>query len=281
VSKNTALTHYLECAQNQLSTLDLRNNPALGFIRCYENQLSALDLSSNSSLIRLECNNNKLSSLSVNSNNKLKHLECQNNKLTLSNLYEISKTIKPNSESEIVLGEQRLTSRTIEVGEHVDFSAEKEFGGFATVFTIEKDNLPAPESDYTITGGIITFFTEGKYSVRMSNSGFFEGWPILISPANVFVEINVGNVGIETITKDELRITVYPNPTTGELRVMSEELRVLSIEAFDIFGRKLQFNHLITTSSNHHINISHFTTGIYFIKITTEQGNVVKKVIKH
>ena len=308
VSKSPSL-QYLSCSNGKLNTLDLSNNIALRTLycnksdlytlilnsyvtlnsfRCYGNQLNSLSLKNSTTLKILNCSDNQLNNLYVSSNNELENFYCQNNKLPLSNLYEISKTLKPNSESEIVLGEQRLTSRTIEVGEQVDFSAEKEFGGFATVFTIEKDNLPAQESDYTITGGIITFFTEGKYRVRMCNSGFFEGWPILISPANVFVEINVGNVGIETITKDELRITVYPNPTMGELRITNYELRIDNIEIFDVYGRKVgaKFPSNVLEgwqpqAAGVVLNISHLSTGIYFIKITTKQGVITKKVIKN
>jgi hypothetical protein len=79
-------------------------------------------------------------------------------------------------------------------------------------------------------------------------------------------------------------ITLIPNPTTGELRITNYELRngVLSaVEVYDIYGRKLQSNHFITSSSHHLINISHLPSGIYFVKIKTEAGEVVKKVIKN
>jgi len=53
----------------------------------------------------------------------------------------------------------------------------------------------------------------------------------------------------------------------------------MNIEVFDVYGRKLSSNHLIPTSSNHLINISHLYSGIYFVKITTEKGVVTKKII--
>jgi len=76
------------------------------------------------------------------------------------------------------------------------------------------------------------------------------------------------------------KITVLPNPTTGELRVESGELRVENVEIFDIYGKKQSSNHLITSSSNHLINISHLPAGLYFFKITTENGVFVEKVVK-
>jgi len=76
------------------------------------------------------------------------------------------------------------------------------------------------------------------------------------------------------------KITVTPNPTTGELKIENGELKIENVEVFDVFGRKLLSNHLIPSSSNHLINISHLHSGIYFVKITTEAGMVVKKVVK-
>jgi len=281
---NTALTG-LQCFDNPLHTLDLGNS--LIEVECNNNLLSSLNMSNNTALELLKCQNNKLTNLSVNNNIQLKNFKCQNNKLPLSNLYEISKTIKPIFESEIEFGEQRLNSQTIEVGEEIDFSAEKEFGGFATVFTVEKNGLPAPENDYTISGGFITFHTEGKYQVSMANSAITGGgWNFV--PANVIAEINVGNVGIGTITKDELRIKVYPNPTTGELRIANYELRIDNIEIFDIYGRKVgaKFPSNVLEGWQPQadgvvLNISHLNSGIYFMKITTEQGVITKKIIKN
>jgi len=83
-------------------------------------------------------------------------------------------------------------------------------------------------------------------------------------------------------------IKIYPNPTTGELIINNEQLIINNIEVFDIYGRKLlshhlitsSSNHLITSSSHHLINISHLPAGLYLVKITTEAGVVVKKVVK-
>jgi len=76
------------------------------------------------------------------------------------------------------------------------------------------------------------------------------------------------------------KITLVPNPTTGELTIKNYELRIKSVEIFDIYGRKLSFHHLITSSSNHLINISHLAEGIYFVKVITDDGIVVKKIVK-
>jgi len=73
------------------------------------------------------------------------------------------------------------------------------------------------------------------------------------------------------------KITVVPNPTTGELRVTSNELQVTNIEVFDIHGRKLLSS---PVSQQQTLDISHLQAGIYFVKIITEQGEIVKRIVK-
>ena len=50
----TALT-YLDCANNQLTALDVSKNTALTYLSCCNNQLTALDVSKNTALTYLSC----------------------------------------------------------------------------------------------------------------------------------------------------------------------------------------------------------------------------------
>ena len=85
-------------------------------------------------------------------------------------------------------------------------------------------------------------------------------------------------VGVEPITNYELRITVFPNPTTGELRISGFGFRVTEVEVFDIYGRKVLEPPLTVL---HSYDITVLQPGVYFVKITTEKGVVTKKIIKH
>ena len=77
----TALT-YLDCYSNQLTTLDLSNNPALDTLACTSNQLTTLDVSNNTALTVLRCGGNQLTSLDVSQNTALTLLWCLYNQLT-------------------------------------------------------------------------------------------------------------------------------------------------------------------------------------------------------
>jgi len=83
------------------------------------------------------------------------------------------------------------------------------------------------------------------------------------------------NVGIET--NEVITINVYPNPTTGKLRIESGELRIENIVIYDVFGKIQRIESWKTESA---IDISHLPVGVYFVKIFTEVGEVARKVLK-
>jgi len=87
----------------------------------------------------------------------------------------------------------------------------------------------------------------------------------------------LGVVGVENVRP----LQVYPNPTTGELRIETLDRRyeILDIEIYDVIGKKL-VSSLKSQISNQIIDISGLSAGIYFVKITTEAGEVVEKVVK-
>lgn len=81
VSNNPALI-WLNCGYNNLTGLDVSNNPALEGLECENNNLTALDISSNPELVFLDCGHNNLTALNLSNNTKLASLYCLYNKLT-------------------------------------------------------------------------------------------------------------------------------------------------------------------------------------------------------
>jgi Leucine-rich repeat (LRR) protein len=81
VSNCTALIQF-DCGSNKLTNLDLKKCTALRYLHCYVNNLTHLDISKCTVLIDLGCNNNKLTDLDVSQNTALIGLGCHNNKLT-------------------------------------------------------------------------------------------------------------------------------------------------------------------------------------------------------
>ena len=72
----------LFCSDNNLTELDVSENPELGRLICYNNSLTSLNLNKNTKLRSLNCNNNKLTVLDLRKNKSLSWLRCKNNCLT-------------------------------------------------------------------------------------------------------------------------------------------------------------------------------------------------------
>jgi len=67
---------------------------------------------------------------------------------------------------------------------------------------------------------------------------------------------------------------IYPNPANGDLRIENGELKMETVEIYDIYGRNVLSHHFITSSYQHIINVSHLQVGVYLVKIYTERNQV-------
>jgi hypothetical protein len=73
---------------------------------------------------------------------------------------------------------------------------------------------------------------------------------------------------------------LYPNPVKDEITVQSTLYNVQSIEIENVVGEQVYNSILNIERSTFNINVSVLVSGIYFVKITTDRGSVVKKFIK-
>lgn len=73
--------------------------------------------------------------------------------------------------------------------------------------------------------------------------------------------------------------TLYPNPVTDILTIETPTASTVQTELFDINGRLL-LTKKFTSEENLQLNLSAYRTALYFIKIKTEQGTVIKRVVK-
>ena len=91
----TGIEHFtalekLDCAYNDITSLDVSKNVALKELDCTGNQLTSLDVSKNVALKKLECSSNDLTSLDVSKNVALETLYCAGNQL---DLLDVSKNV--------------------------------------------------------------------------------------------------------------------------------------------------------------------------------------------
>lgn len=76
-------------------------------------------------------------------------------------------------------------------------------------------------------------------------------------------------------------INVYPNPATDKIVINSTAQKILQIEVYNLLGiKKLGYN-LKQPSHEGVVDVSQLSTGIYFIKVQTENADQTIKLIKN
>lgn len=73
-------------------------------------------------------------------------------------------------------------------------------------------------------------------------------------------------------------ISLFPNPTKTQLKIVSE-LKIESFSLINMNGQEMLFKE-IENNNNIQINIHSFDKGVYLLRITTDQGCILKKVFK-
>ena len=130
--------------------------------------------------------------------------------------------------------------------EEVSFPIQQ--GSHVLLWAYEKDQLESAGSDCAWLDNII-----------------FPATTILISTEEII---------------DNLQLSVYPNPTTGLINIGSEKLTSGSnLQVFDVRGNIIFEQTSFNNNGMVQLDLSHQGQGLFFIKISSEAGTVVKKVV--
>jgi PKD repeat protein len=90
------------------------------------------------------------------------------------------------------------------------------------------------------------------------------------------VEICTGNP--ETISL-ETSFSLYPNPATESITVVSEEVLPVQLSILDVTGKELRT--VMIRSTQTEIDLRSLPAGIYLFRFIAEEGTVVKKVVRN
>ena len=71
---------------------------------------------------------------------------------------------------------------------------------------------------------------------------------------------------------------LYPNPTTGEFRVENAKFRIQSVEVYDIFGKLMGSVEVNDNSVT--LDATRYASGVYFVRILTDNGMATKRIVK-
>lgn len=145
-------------------------------------------------------------------------------------------------------------------------------------FIFENIQLPAEQDNEPASHGYIAFKIRTKNNLVLGNS--------VSNTADIYFDYNfpiITNTATTTIVAlgvDEFEnasVVMTPNPVKDHLSISADDV-ITSIQMYDVQGR------LITTQLNNsntfNLDMNQQSLGIYFVKVITEKGVKVEKIIK-
>ena len=82
--------------------------------------------------------------------------------------------------------------------------------------------------------------------------------------------------GIEELSSS---LNVYPNPVSDKLYIEAE-VEIEEVVVYDVYGRVQNLSNSETQQLRNSIDVTDLNSGVYFVKVVTENGEVVKRFIK-
>jgi len=247
----------LNCNWGYLTKIDLTNCTNLKNLHCRDNWLKELILNNCTQLRTLDCSQNRsLTKLNLIYCKQIQYLYCTANALIELDLIGFNKLTEFSGDSQ---SPPSLTLYQNDAGEYTlnIFLNNPTFTNSAVSYSegiLKSTDKNVAYTDFTVQ--------TGKAGCELS------GWMIF----------SYSDVGINPV--DSVNFEIYPNPSSGELIIENGELIINKIEIFDTVGKIVSSNYQISLSSHQKIDISNLNSGIYFVKVTTERGEIVKKIVK-
>jgi hypothetical protein len=104
-----------------------------------------------------------------------------------------------------------------------------------------------------------------------------------ITPAGSRIDIGADEyqviTGLQLINNVE-DVKVYPNPASEEIKVISNQSTVISVEVYNLLGEKIYSTPITDDHSPITINIADIPCGVYVVEARTDKGIEVKKFVK-
>lgn len=104
----------------------------------------------------------------------------------------------------------------------------------------------------------------------------------LIYKSTTFTGFTVMVIDPATIGTEELNLEVtveaYPNPSNGEISIMSEQSRIIDVSIFDLSGRMIQVIHPVNNQDDK-VELNITEQGMYILRINTESGTLTKRIL--
>jgi Leucine-rich repeat (LRR) protein len=287
---------YLFVHSNNLSDLNINETPNLiGFI-CYDNNFTSLDLSVTQNLLYVSCSDNAITDLNVNGLFQLEQINASANLISsidLSGLDNLNYlTLSNNTISDInVSNLSNLIQFDIAYNDLSELDCSQ--SGVIQLFcnnnpnltTINTRNANVSYSDPDLLYFAFNFDNLPLLESICMDEGEVYNLNHTLYNLNENVVVYTGeNCDIVTVVPplsvdnfENSSVTIYPNPIQDIFSISANSIINRStVTIFNSIGQRLK----TFSKDSSFFDISDLMSGIYYLKIETDQGTISEKIIK-
>ena len=119
-----------------------------------------------------------------------------------------------------------------------------------------------------VMGGVTSESTFGAYEATPPSSGY-----------SIFVaQMRVEPIGLEETTPQQFGVSVYPNPSLGQIQIQVQDEFISQVKIYNGFGQKIK--NLNFDSQTDKVSVENLPSGYYILDIHVESGkHVAQKLI--
>ena len=259
LSSNNQL-EWLSCQNNQLTTLLLYSDK-LTYIDCYENYITELNLTNLPALIEIDCNVNQLSGLDISQNILLQKLKCSSN-----NLLSLDTSNNPEIFS-LSCGRNIIES--------LDLSQNQDLRQFFAGFMPPLNHLDMRNGNNQFINSFNVFGTDNLKCIFVDDASatYLDDW--YKDPFTTFVDNEAECDGLGNQEFVAAPFKIYPNPAKTYFNISSKTKGEFSL--FSAQGKQVHTGILKLGLSR--ISMEGLSAGLYFLRVSTNEGVSVKKII--
>ena len=135
---------------------------------------------------------------------------------------------------------------------------------FMTIYGDDKDAVTFRYYDVT-TGEEVALNDEMTFEVNATHGDIMQPYVMTLS-----------TMGIDETSAG---FSIYPNPVQDKLYIEAEAV-IEEIVVYDVYGRVQNLRNSETQKLRNSIDVSDLNSGVYFVQIKTEEGNITKRFVK-
>lgn len=266
---------HLECDTNNMLSLNIENLGLLEEVHAFGNSISEINLEGLDALRYLNLSDNNISDINVLNLNNLNYFNISYNPisvlncdglLNLTDLQVIETLVSELNCSQTGVRQLFCNNNpnlvTINTRNNIISYSDPDL----LYFIFDFDNLPILES--------ICMDDDEVYNLNYTDYNSNEN-VLIYTGENCDVLTEVPPLNVDSF--ESLSFKIYPNPTQNSFSIStSSSVNISKVTIYNSIGQHLKS--FSTDKSN--FDISDFMSGIYFVKIETDQGSINERIIK-